>query len=244
METINAANTMNAGNSSLFQSENSNVLGKEDFLTLLITQLENQDPLNPKDPSEFVAQLAQFSSLEQQITTNKNLEVIQGYQNSLESSMAIKYFGKEVVATGNAIEHEGGTTSPIHFSLPKDAMAINISMFDQAGNFVDNIEMGEVGAGHQSIEWDGKNANMDDAPSGIYLFEVQAIDYEENAIATETFIEGLVTGAKYNNGKIFLTIGEKIVPLSSVIEVKTVPEEELPPIDSGIGEEPSEEIVG
>lgn len=226
MDPIYGTNDLTANQNRLFKSENDNALGKEDFLTLLIAQLENQDPLSPKDPSEFVAQLAQFSSLEQQISTNKNLEIIQGFQNSLESSMAIKFIGKEVIATGNAIEHESGTPAEIMFSLPADASAVKINIYDQSGNFIKNIEMGEVGSGKQMVEWDGMDMNNDMAPSGIYLFEVQAIDYEENQISTETFIEGLVTGVKYNNGIIFLTVGEKIVPLSSVIEVKTLPEEE------------------
>ena len=237
MDPINSLSSLNTNQNNLMKTENDNAMGKEDFLTLLITQLENQDPLNPKDPSEFVSQLAQFSSLEQMIGMNKNLEVIQGYQNSLESSMAIKYFGKEIVATGNAIEHESGTPSEVMFSLPEDASAVNINIYDQSGKFIDNIEMNDVGSGEHAIAWEGTDTNMEMAPSGIYLFDVQAIDYDENKISTETYIEGVVTGAKYSSGKIFLTIGEKIVPLSSVIEVNTLSDEEaLYGIEHGLDE--------
>ena len=223
MYTVTGVNDHISNENNLFESENDNALGKEDFLKLLITQLENQDPLNPNDPSEFIAQLAQFSSLEQLISVNENLQIIQDYQNSLENLSATKYFGKSIIANGNAIEHESGTSSNIMFSLPEDASIVSVNLYDQSGNFIVSLEQTDLSAGDHVIEWDGTDGNTNVLPSGVYLFNVQAIDFEQNMIEANTYIEGIVTGAKYNSGQVYLTLDDKIVPLNAVIEVNEEP---------------------
>jgi len=236
MDAVTNINNPIGNNQNLLESTNEESLGKDDFLRLLITQLQNQDPLNPNDPSEFVAQLAQFSSLEQLISVNDNLRIIQNYQSSLESSLATNYFGKSIIASGSAIDHEKGESSDINFSLPEDASEVKVNLYDQAGNFIVAIEKADLSAGEHIFEWDGKDSNENILPTGVYLFEVQAIDYEQNRIDATSYIEGIVTGAKYNYGKIYLTLGEQIVPLSAVIEVIEEPgEEEVENIDEMFG---------
>jgi flagellar basal-body rod modification protein FlgD len=209
----------------MIMSSDKNVLGKDDFLTLLVSQLQNQDPLNPSDPTEFVSQLAQFSSLEQLMSVNNNLEAIQGYQTSLNRSLATSLFGKSIIATGNAIELEEGESSMITFTLPETAVEGAVNIYDTAGNFIVALQPEDWSAGEHTLEWDGNSGDGESLSSGVYLFDVQAVDADGKAIKSETYIEGVVTGAKYEKGKVYLTLNEKIVPLSSVIEVVSTTEE-------------------
>ena len=86
----------------------SKVLDKDAFLELLITQLQNQDPLNPTDSVEFTAQLAQFSSLEQLNNVNDNLEQLQNFQASINNSQAVALIGKDITANGNFLQLTNG----------------------------------------------------------------------------------------------------------------------------------------
>jgi flagellar basal-body rod modification protein FlgD len=219
LNTIGSINNSTITGRNTTTSSDQNVLGKDDFLTLLVSQLQNQDPLNPSDPTEFVSQLAQFSSLEQLMNVNGNLEAIQDYQNSLNRSMATSLFGKSIVATGNAFELEDGQPTSISFTLPETADSGTVNIYDSAGNFIFELEPEDWSAGEHSIEWDGTDGNGNSFSSGVYLFDVQAVDASGKSIEVETHIKGKVTGAKYIKGNVYLTLNEKIVPLSSVIEV-------------------------
>jgi len=107
--------------SSTFQTSEDNTLGKDDFLNLLITQLQNQDPLSPMDSTEFSAQLAQFSSLEQLSNVNENLETLLLYQGSLNNSQAVSFIGKTITASGDSVLITDGIPDNIHFELAGDA---------------------------------------------------------------------------------------------------------------------------
>ena len=231
LNTIGNINSTTGNSQSMITSNDNNELGKDEFLMLLVAQLQNQDPLNPTDSTEYVAQLAQFSSLEQLMSVNGNLEAIQGYQTSLNRSLATSLFGKTIVATGNAVELQDGQTSTITFTLPEAADEGTVNIYDAAGNFVVSLQPEDWNEGEHSIEWDGKTGENETLPPGVYLFDVQAVDADGNSIEAETFIEGVVTGAKYEKGNVYLTINEKIVPLSSVIEVVN-PQEEISEVEN------------
>ncbi len=97
-------------------------MGKEDFLNLLVTQLRYQDPLSPEDPKDFVAQLAQFSSLEQQINSNQNLkdlgEAFESLKTSQNMAQGVALLGKTVKGAGNMLSVTGGKASEASFTLP------------------------------------------------------------------------------------------------------------------------------
>ena len=87
-------------------------LGKDDFLKLFVAQLENQDPLSPMESTEFTAQLAQFSSLEQLTNANQNLEYLLMYQSSMNNAEAVNFIGNTVKASGNSISRNGRGIQP------------------------------------------------------------------------------------------------------------------------------------
>lgn len=195
------------------------ILDKDDFLLLLVAQLKAQDPLKPMDSTEFTAQLAQFSSLEQLYNVNDNLEYLQLYQASMNNSQAVSLIGKSIKASGNAIAAHGGNADPIHFALASDADGVFVSIYDATGALVKTIESGGFGAGEQTIQWDGTNNEGQKVADGAYAFEIIAIDENENVVDTATFTVAKVTGITFKNGIVYLVAGNKEIPIGDVVEV-------------------------
>ncbi len=201
------------------------VLGKDDFLNLLVAQLKNQDPLNPADSTEFTAQLAQFSSLEQLSNINENLEYLQGFQNSINNSQAVSFIGKDVKVNGNSIMLNDGISDAINFELEEDACEVYVNIYDDTGGFVNVIEGGPLSAGEQTINWDGNDKNGNRVFDGKYNFEVLATDADGNMINTKTYITGRVTAVVYKNGISYLVAGDQEVPVGDVIRIAEAKEE-------------------
>ena len=127
------------------------VLGKDDFLNLLITQLQNQDPLNPTDSTEFTAQLAQFSSLEQLSNVNDNLEQLQDFQASINNSQAVTLIGKEITAKGNFLSLTADKQVGCDFSLEENAAVVVVSIYDSTGEFVKSFQSENLKAGEHEL---------------------------------------------------------------------------------------------
>jgi flagellar basal-body rod modification protein FlgD len=204
---------------SAFSSQDANTLGKEDFLNLLITQLQNQDPLSPMDSTEFSAQLAQFSSLEQLSNVNENLETMQLFQASLNNSQAVAFIGKSIKASGDSFLMTEGIPDEIHFELAGDARDVFINIYDADGNFVATQQGGSLGAGAHKASWDGTDHEGNKLPDGVYNFEIMAVDVNDKMVDATTFTTGKVTGVTYKNGSSYLLSGDQMIPLGNVIEV-------------------------
>ena len=195
------------------------VLGKEDFLKLLVEQLKNQDPLNPMESTEFTSQLAQFSSLEQLTNMNESLEYLQLYQSSINNAQAVGFIGKTVKATGDSIIVKDGSSNQLQFDLAGDAETVNITIYDASDNLVKTINCGSLGDGEQSIEWDGTNDDGETVSDGTYTFVVSAADAGGETIEASTYMTVEVTGVTFKEGNAYLLAGDIEISMSDVIEV-------------------------
>ncbi len=195
------------------------VLGKDDFLHLLVTQLQNQDPLNPADSTEFTAQLATFSSLEELQNINSALEDIGTSQTVLTNSQAVDYIGQTITAIGDQFTMINQEAGPLNFNLDGDAAGVYIKIYNQYGEFVRDIELGPMSAGQSSTTWDGLDQYGLQAPDGVYNFEVMAVDEEGAMVNATAFTQGTVTGVVYKNGLAYLIAGNQEIPLGNVVEV-------------------------
>ncbi len=193
-------------------------LGKEDFLKLLIIQLQYQDPLSPMKNTEFMAQLAQFSSLEQLQNVNSNLQANFLLTQSLNNSLATNLIGKRVVALGNEIYLTGDEGEEITFDLAEDA-GVTVEIYDTEGNLVKTLKGGALSSGRNQIHWDGKDNDGNSLPAGNYSFEVKATDSEGNSVDVTTYSTGLVTGVKFEDGNAVLMLGDQEINLSEIIEI-------------------------
>ena len=206
-----------------YSPSKSNILGKDDFLQLLVAQLKAQDPLNPMESTEFTAQLAQFSSLEQLHNINDKLSNLQAGQASLTNAGSVGFIGKTVTATGNAVQVTGGKADDIHFTLSADAKEIFVNIYDNNGNFVRGLQDKTTGngfkAGAQRLGWDGRDRSGNRVSDGVYTFDVYAKDFQGLALEATPVATGVVTGVSFEKGAACLQAGKLEIPLSRVIRI-------------------------
>jgi flagellar basal-body rod modification protein FlgD len=215
------------------------ILGKDDFLNLLVTQLQHQDPLNPAESTEFTAQLAQFSSLEQLSNINDNLENMALFQTSVTNSQAVSYIGKEITAKGNSVQFESGQSAECHFELADSAALAVISVYDASGGFVTSFETGPLNSGRQSAAWDGTDRNGNPVSAGVYRFEVQAVDANNKDLSVTPLISAVVTGVSFVDQTARLITGLQTIAIDDVIavsEVQSQPESVTPEIKTNPNE--------
>jgi flagellar basal-body rod modification protein FlgD len=179
-------------------------LGENDFLKLLTAQLQAQNPLNPMDSTNFTAQLAQFSSLEQLTNVNTNLKNMLTSQQSLQNTMASDLIGKKVMVSGNTVTLNGQAN--MNFSLSADASKAIVSIYDANGALVRTQSLTKVAAGDNTYQWDGKDKNGNDLPAGPYSFDITAIDSSGNVVTATPVTAGTVTGVTFDNNVTYLTI--------------------------------------
>jgi flagellar basal-body rod modification protein FlgD len=194
-------------------------MGQTEFLELLIAQLQNQDPLNPADSTEFTSQLAQFSSLEQMTNMNSALDSIRDTLGGNTNTQVVSYIGKTVVATGSAVEVGSDGVDPILVSLDSDAESLYVNIYNGSGNFVRQIEAGSAEAGNHSITWDGTDSSGSSVSQGWYSFEIQAVDSSGDDIDAETYVSGKVLSVAYEDGSAYLNVDGRRIALADVIEV-------------------------
>lgn len=195
------------------------VMGKDDFLNLLIAQLQNQDPLNPTDSTEFTAQLAQFSSLEQLSNVNENLMELKNFQASINNSQAVSLIGKTITANGNSIQLSDDGPVKCDFELDGDAVLAVANIYDSTGKFVADFESNNLSAGQHSLFWDGTDNNGNRVAGGNYTFEILAADADGRDIAATTFFSGTVDKVTFDNSTTYLISGDQKIALGDVIEV-------------------------
>lgn len=191
---------------------------KNMFLTLLVKQLQYQDPLNPMENTEFATQLAQFSQLESMAEMSSNIQLMTQFQNSMNSMMAASFIGKQVNASGNTIDYSGGQTA-IDFNLGGNAAEVTMTVYNSAGTAVRSMTMNNVLEGDVSCTWDGTNNNGETVSPGRYYFTVKATDFSGAAVSTSTYANGTVTGIRFVNGTIYLQVGDKEVTLANVTKI-------------------------
>jgi len=194
-------------------------LGKDDFLQILVAQLEAQDPLAPMEGQEFASQLAQFSSLEQLTNVNTNLETSQAFDIALSNNSSISLIGKTVDAPGNTIDLESGEVESLSFSLDNDATSTTIDIFDSTGAKVSTVDLGAQASGLHQFVWNGTNTSGELLPAGNYTFNVTASDSTGNFVSTNTFSAGLVTDIIFEEGQAFAIVNGQKLAVNQISKV-------------------------
>jgi flagellar basal-body rod modification protein FlgD len=201
-------------------------LGKDDFLTMFVAQLKNQDPLNPMQGQEFAAQLAQFSSLEQLFNVNETLQTLKTTQDDASRLQGIEFIGKEIVARGDSLQLEQGKVVSGLFALEEKAEC-TVAILNQDGYLVKTIALGTLDEGPNSFQWSGHDGEGNILSPGTYRFSVVAKTATGEMVNGDPRVSGKVTGVNLENGTAKLYIGQVPVSLSDVMEVMD-PAEEVP----------------
>lgn len=198
-------------------------LGKDDFLTLLLAQLRHQDPLNPADNTAFIAQLAQFSSLEQMTRMNGNLEKTlennTAMSAAISNAMMINYFGKNVTAETNAFMFDGENPVELWFALESATGSGTLEIRDSYDNVVRTIELGAMDAGLNSYEWDGMKGIGTLAGAGEFTYRLELTAITGGEVSPVQLISGRVDGISWKDGVTQLSIGGLLVPYEKVIGI-------------------------
>lgn len=160
-------------------------LGKDQFLQLLVTQMNNQNPLNPQDNSEFVAQLAQFSTVEGISNLNTSMSSLLANTQSSQALQASSLVGRKVVVTTNTAVVDTSQTLKGSVNLTSPSENVYVNVYDSTGAQVNRINLGAQSAGQVSFMWDGKDSSGATAAPGTYTFEAQAsVDGQNTAMTT------------------------------------------------------------
>jgi len=197
-------------------------MGREDFLKLLVAQLKHQDPLKPVENTEFVTQLAQFSSLEQTIGINSRLDLLALQSKGQSNTDAVGFIGKKVNVAGATISLDSsGTGAPLSFELAAASEKTNVVIRDQAGNAVRTIELGSRTAGQVTLRWDGKNTTGISQNPGNYSVSVEASSADGSAVYAAQKTVGTVTSVSFDRGYAVLTLDNGVTaPVSDLLEVQ------------------------
>ena len=213
--------TSSTSSSSSSSTTGTETMGKDTFLQLLVTQMKNQNPLDPQDNSEFVAQLAQFSSVE---GINNLNDTVSGLATNYTSSQALQasaLVGHSVLAQTSSTTVNTSTGLTGQFDLASASTDATVKVYDASGNLVKNIDLGSQAAGTVSFNWDGTSNDGTVLPSGTYKFVASAaVDGSE--VAQTTYLPSTVTSVTVGS-----TSGDMTLKLSdgssvALSNVKTI----------------------
>ena len=213
-----SASSQATSGTTLYDQDDGSIMGKEDFLMLLVEQLKNQDPTDPEDATEFTSQLTEFSSLEQLENLNSSMEgLVESFESSDKMS-TLGTIGKDVAFVGSEISYSGESVG-FGYSLNSIATDVTISI-KQSGTTIATIDGSELSAGNHFLSWDGLKDDGDQAPNGDYDISISATDSTGASVAVTSLIRSEVTGVDLggsNGGTLITTAGE--ISFNSILGV-------------------------
>lgn len=209
---VNSINTTTASTASTTSTTSgSNTLDEAQtrFMTLLVTQMQNQDPLNPMDNQDLTAQIAQLNTVSGINKLNTSVESLLSNLQASQSMQAANLIGRTVVVESPNIELKNGSAAVV-VDLAKDVDALQVEVVNQAGETVRTLNAGASTAGWQEVNWDGKTDTGLTAADGTYTLKVNA-SYHGSAVTASTLAMGKVDGVSMGNSGVKLissTLGE------------------------------------
>lgn len=188
------------------------------FLTLLTSQLKNQDPLSPIDSNEFTQQLVQYSQVEQQIQTNDMLTSLSEQQKATTAGAALSYLGRTATLSSDLTRLENGAANWT-YKLGAAASQTTLAVLDSSGRQVFSAA-GSSAAGDSAFTWDGKMTNGQTAPEGVYRLLVTAKDGEGKAVTSGVRVDEKITGVDLSGSQPSVTTATGVRTFASILQVR------------------------
>jgi len=193
-------------------------LDQDAFLNLLVTQLQNQDPLSPLQAHEFASQLASFASVEQLNQLNDEMvfqtdNVMLAAQLS-KTALSAALIGREILAEGNQVEISDSESAVIRLDVGAAGGNARLRLFDSSGMEVASRDLGNVSGGRQVVTLPS------DLPAGTYTYELMITGPDGSEVSVTTYTSGVVDGVSFLNGQILLRVGSAEIPLDAVAEIE------------------------
>jgi flagellar basal-body rod modification protein FlgD len=192
-------------------------LGKDAFMSLLLTQMKNQDPTNPLKSHEMAAQLAQFTSLEKLNNINEGIGALRKDNQPDHNFQALQFIGKTVnMDNSKIVRSEENESHDLRFVLPQDSQKTNVEIKDANGNVVRKLEVKNLKAGPNSLAWNGKTDEGATAPKGDYVMSIEAWGSNGRKLAVATKADGIITGVNFTAHGAQLMMGKQVISLADV----------------------------
>jgi flagellar basal-body rod modification protein FlgD len=227
VDPVSTSTSSSAAQSSAFGlvTANQKALGESDFLKLLVEQLKHQDPLQPQDNTAFVAQLAQFSGLEQSMQMNSSLGLIMTQLRGQANAQLTSMVGQTVTIQGSKATLDGdGTGGAVMFSLSAPAASAKITIADASGNTLRVLDLGSQKAGLVQARWDGRDSTGTLQPAGTYSVSVSATGSSGATVPVNQNVSGIVTSLSFDQGYPVLNLNNGVAaPVSDLLRVGSAP---------------------
>jgi len=227
---------------SLAGTASQSALGRDDFLQLLVTQLQNQDPTSPQNSSEFAAQLAQFSSVEQLTHISASMQgqaqqlaalaqavglvgagqaaMAGQLSNRIDLQSASSLIGQTVQVQSPAVAWDGSAPVDVHVHLAAPAREVEVTIRDAAGDVVRVLRTGAREAGTAPVTWDGAGSDGQPLPAGAYTASVRAIDSSGDEVAASPTLTGRVDRITVEAEGVFLWVGSQRIPFDALLTIE------------------------
>jgi flagellar basal-body rod modification protein FlgD len=223
VNTVGSTTTASTTNTATTAAQANDTLGKNDFMTLLIAQMKNQDPLNPMDGTQFASQLAQFSSLQelQNLNSSMTQSISANYSlaQSINNTMSATLIGKDVKISGQGITYNGQDSIQLGYNLASDASSAAINIYDANGTLVKTLDNLTTASGDNKLTWDFTDNSGNKVPEGSYTFEVDAKTSTGADMAPDVFKYGTITGVEYTTSGTKLLVDNAEYNLSDISEI-------------------------
>lgn len=227
MSTIgNSATGVNSSSAAtaMTAAKGKTTMGKDDFLQLMITQMKNQDPLDPMDSSQYSAQLAQFSSLEQMTNINQtlteSLNAQYGLAQSINNSMSASMIGKEVKVSGSDIAVTKNLSSmEFGYNLEANAKTSVLKISDSDGKLVKTVDLSDLSMGDQKYTWDLTNSSGAKVAKGNYTYTIESKGNDGLEVATTAYRIGTIDAVRFTGSGTKAIIDGDEFDISDITEI-------------------------
>ena len=210
-------------NTFVAQPQGGDTMDKDAFLELMIAQLQNQNPLDPMDGTEYAAQLAQFSSLEQLTNLNESMDrsIDADYYltQSINNTLTATLIGNDVKLASPTLNNIGQDDIEFGYKLPADASNVTVKIYNEHGALVRTIENENISGGDHKLSWDFFDDNGKKLPEGSYSFEIEASDTHGKDMVISSYGIGRIDGVRFGEGGTTLIVGGIEYNLADVIEI-------------------------
>ncbi len=212
MSTISSISSSSGSTTS--STSNTQALGQDQFLTLLVAQLQNQDPLNPADATEFTAQLAQYSQLEQLFNLNDAMDELTATTSKSQSISALNLIGQDVVVEGDSFSL-GDEAVNIGYKIDGSVSSATVTIKNSSGRNVATLSASDLAEGNHFLTWDGTDADGNKLASGTYTFTVNATSEGSSATITP-LVRTAVSGVDLSGSEPLVTTDSGTYGLSLI----------------------------
>ncbi len=222
---INQTNNTSSATSTLSSNKINNpyinpdgILGKDDFMKLMLIELQYQDPTQPMDTEKILQQTSQLASLEAADNTKKALENLSKSLANSQQYSVLGAIGKTASLGSNTIHHTKGKVSTFEMYFPTDVKSGTVTVRDREGSIVKTINLAENAKGVYSFDWDGKDNGGKDVPDGFY--QITADYYDNQGNPRHSAVGNYpIESVRFDKGKALLKLGSRYIPLNQVVEI-------------------------